>query len=301
MNPNTPARVSVVIPCFNQAHFLEEAIRSALRQTMIPAEIIVVDDGSTDETGGVCKRFEAVHCLRQSNGGPASARNCGLLQATGEYIVFLDADDRLLPNAIEVGLESMCQGESFAFVSGNVQLISTDGLAIEIPPESCVNENHYSALLCSNYVWTPAAVLFKTELVRRNGGFDVHLFGTEDWDLLLRLAREFEVFCHHTVIAEHRIHEHKLTTNSARMLSQSIAALRKQLPYVKMHPEYQGAYRRGIQEVQKYWGRPLIEGIHRKLISHHWLSAIKDLCVLLRYHPSAIRKWNFRTGTLTES
>ena len=90
------ALVSVVIPCYNQAHFLGEAIESVLAQTYPHLEIVVVDDGSTDNTGEVAARYPGVRYVRQENQGLAAARNTGLRHSSGDYLVFLDADDRLL-------------------------------------------------------------------------------------------------------------------------------------------------------------------------------------------------------------
>src|SRR5687768_10866084 len=94
---NTPHLVSVVIPCFRQAHYLGEAIESVRCQTHRHVEIIVVNDGSTDNTVEVATSFEGVRCFSQPNRGRALARNKGLELASGAYVVFLDADDRLLP------------------------------------------------------------------------------------------------------------------------------------------------------------------------------------------------------------
>ena len=101
------ALVSVVIPCYNQAHFLGEAIESVLAQTYPHREIVVVDDGSPDNTREVASRYPGVRYVRQENQGLAAARNTGLRHSSGSYLVFLDADDRLLPEALEVGLRQL--------------------------------------------------------------------------------------------------------------------------------------------------------------------------------------------------
>ena len=93
--------VSVVIPCFNQARFLGAAIASALAQTHTPVEVVVVDDGSTDDTAAVTARFPGVRYVRQENAGLSAARNTGLGKSRGAYLAFLDADDVLLPRAAE--------------------------------------------------------------------------------------------------------------------------------------------------------------------------------------------------------
>src|SRR5215213_3125487 len=97
--------VSVVIPCYNQAHFLGEAIESVLAQSYPNFEIVVVDDGSTDDTSEVAGSYPKVRLVRQENQGLSGARNAGLARSEGEYVVFLDADDRLRPEALEAHLE----------------------------------------------------------------------------------------------------------------------------------------------------------------------------------------------------
>src|SRR4029450_1113854 len=99
-----PPKVSVVIPCYRQAHFLTEAIASALRQSYSNLEIIVVDDGSPDNTEEVVRRFPGVRYIRQRNQGLAAARNAGVRASTGDFVIFLDADDRLVPGAVTSGM-----------------------------------------------------------------------------------------------------------------------------------------------------------------------------------------------------
>src|SRR5690242_9364638 len=92
MSTITPPRISVVIPCYNGARFLDETIQSVLHQRYPATEIVVVDDGSTDRSLDILARYPDVRVLRQRNGGVAAARNTGLQYTTGEYVVFLDHD-----------------------------------------------------------------------------------------------------------------------------------------------------------------------------------------------------------------
>src|SRR5688500_17070697 len=96
--------VSVIITCFNQGHFLAEAISSVLKQTHKPLEIIVVDDGSTDNTKAVALNFPEVYYIYQNNAGLSDARNTGIDNSRGEYLVFLDADDWLYQDGIRTNL-----------------------------------------------------------------------------------------------------------------------------------------------------------------------------------------------------
>ena len=102
------ASVSIIIPCYNQGHFLRDAVQSALSQTWRPVEILVVNDGSTDCTSDVVATFgTAVKLIEKRNGGLSSARNAGLREATGNFVVFLDADDLLHPKCLEAGMDEL--------------------------------------------------------------------------------------------------------------------------------------------------------------------------------------------------
>ena len=99
--------VSVVIPAYNSGDFLPIAIESVIAQTHLAVEIIVVDDGSTDDTKVVCANYLAVKYIYQPNQGAASARNTGISASRGDYLIFLDSDDYLFPEAIEIGIDCL--------------------------------------------------------------------------------------------------------------------------------------------------------------------------------------------------
>src|SRR4051794_12323832 len=129
--------VSVVIPCFNQGRFLPDALESVLAQTFPAAEIVVVDDGSTDETAAAARRYPNVRCIRQRNRGLASARNTGLMHTAGECVVFLDADVRLRPEAVEIGVRELQAHPECALVWGRCVRIDEHGRQLPtVPPPS---------------------------------------------------------------------------------------------------------------------------------------------------------------------
>ncbi len=112
--------MSVVIPCYNQVHFPGGAIESVLAQGHLRFEIVVVDDRSTDDTSEIARRYHGVCCVRQENRGRSAAGNSGLRHSEGGYLVFLDADDRLLPGTLEAGLECFDAHPECAFVCAPV-------------------------------------------------------------------------------------------------------------------------------------------------------------------------------------
>src|SRR5690242_20492188 len=121
---HTGPLVSVVIPCHDHGRFLREAVESVQRQTLVDeVEIIVVDDGSTDDTGAVATFLTGIRYIRQRHRGLSAARNRGWQASHGPYLVFLDADDRLPPSALEIGLAHARAHPEAAFVSGHHALI----------------------------------------------------------------------------------------------------------------------------------------------------------------------------------
>ena len=128
--------VSVIIPCYKQAGFLSDAIESVLAQTHPYVEIIVVDDGSPDNTSDVALSYPGVRCIRQENQGLSAARNTGIRESTGDFLVFLDADDRLTPSASRRGLHYLRLVPQAVIAVGKHRVISFEGLPIPYEREA---------------------------------------------------------------------------------------------------------------------------------------------------------------------
>src|SRR6476620_2558258 len=171
MSESPTSLVSVVIPCYNQAHFRSESVESALAQTYPRSETVVVDDGSRDGTAGVMARYSGIVSVRQDNRGLAEARNAGFRASTGDYVLFLDADDRLTPNAVEAHLSCFAKHPEAGFVVGDIDHITLDGSYVESPRWPVLEDNHYEELLKVNHVANTIAVMFRRSVIERTGGF----------------------------------------------------------------------------------------------------------------------------------
>jgi glycosyltransferase involved in cell wall biosynthesis len=259
MSRREPRLVSVIISCYNYGHFLAGAIESALNQTYTPYEIIVVDDGSSDNTADVVARYQSVCYLRQPNRGVSAARNNGLRQSKGEYVVFLDADDELLPGALEVGAECLDSMPDCGFVFGSWQLIAPGGMPttteMTSPP---VDRNHYPALLRRNYIWNPGAVMHRRTVVESVGGFNTSLPSCEDFDLYLRVTRDFPVHYHGRVVVKYRLHGANKSANPERMLKSVLSVIRSQHSHAKGDKKLYKAYKEGLRFRQAYNGRRVV-------------------------------------------
>jgi glycosyltransferase involved in cell wall biosynthesis len=255
-NTSTPEAglVSIVIPCYNQAHFLHEAIESALAQTYSHREVLVVDDGSTDRTAEVAAAYATVRYIRQENLGLSAARNTGLKQSRGEYLVFLDADDRLLPKALEIGVDSLLEHPSCAFTSGYCRIIAGDGSLLAEREPRRVSSEHYLEFLRGNYIWCPASVIYRRSTFDSVNGFDPSLAACEDYDLYLRISRSSPVFCHNQFVADYRFHGSNMSVDHSRMLREALKVLDMQWDFVKGDDQRTDAFMAGRRHWQDYYG-----------------------------------------------
>jgi len=283
--------VSVIIPCYNQAVFLNEAIESVLHQTYPYFEIVVIDDGSPDNITEIIKEYPQVTLLRQPNAGAAVARNNGMAHSSGAYLIFLDSDDRLLPGALHAGVSLLTQDRQMAFVTGGVKLIDRSGNLLEIPSQPIVEEHHYKTLLQSNYIWTPGVVMYRRSVFKSEKGFDPGAGGSADYELNIRLARKFRVGCHGELVLEYRQHGQNMSSNYAYMLKSGVSVRRAQYPYIKHDADLIKAWRRGMQIVQQDVGEKYLNEIHKKMSQAGRSEVIKDLQCLMKYYPKGMMKF----------
>jgi glycosyltransferase involved in cell wall biosynthesis len=194
-NQGEAPQVSVIIPAFNAASTIVRALDSVLTQTGRATEIIVIDDGSADDTVAVVRRRVAglpnVKLIEMKrNRGVSAARNAGIDAARGQFIAFLDADDVWLPGKLSKQLQKMEEDPEVALVSCNSRLISAEGVPLKEghrnrPPVE--GADAWKTLLVYNFIPTPT-VLARTELIKASGGFDETLAVGEDLDLWIKLG-----------------------------------------------------------------------------------------------------------------
>lgn len=197
--------VSVIVPAYNAAQFIERTLASAQQQTYQNTEIIVVDDGSEDETAAlveaVAARDARVQLLRQPNQGVAAARNHALSRAQGTFIAPLDADDLWFPQKLELQVQRMEEtGPSTGLVyTWWVGISENDHLAA-VADRWTIEGDVYEALIYRNFVGNASVPLFRRACLEAVGGYDATLRaqgaqGCEDWDLTLRVAERYSTQC----------------------------------------------------------------------------------------------------------
>jgi glycosyltransferase involved in cell wall biosynthesis len=271
LNEINQSLVSVIIPCYNHAHFLPDAINSVLSQNYNHVEIIVVDDGSTDNTKEKTAEFVRVNYFYQSNQGLSAARNTGIKHSSGKYLIFLDADDYLLPEAISTNVLHLEKNPSWAFVSGWHDKVDEWKYPIEQDEQILVHVNHYQNLLCGNYIGMHATVLYQ-RWVFDEVKFDASLKACEDYDLYFKIARKFPIGNHSKKIAAYRIHGKNMSARIPFMLEHVLLVLNRQEKVLQNDAE-RHAYKRGILIWKEYYQAKLYNLlIHSLWNSEKWAS-----------------------------
>lgn len=237
--------VSIVIPCYNQAHFLKAAIESALAQTYPDIEVIVVDDGSADETSAVASAYSSVKLIRQENSGLSAARNAGIGEAGGDYVLLLDSDDVLLPPCVETRLRHAAPG--IGVVTGNFRKIDSEGASIEMADEGrrLPPPPHFYMVVARNW-GPPSGWLIDRRVFSTCGLFDPLLASCEDWDFLIRAALRFDIAYDREVGMLYRQQPSSMTRNHLRMLDSGARVMRKNAAIAPGRWPYLVASQRGM-------------------------------------------------------
>ncbi|WP_322791782.1 glycosyltransferase [Bellilinea sp.] len=232
--------ISIIIPAYNQGHYLGDAIQSCLNQTYSNIEIIVVDDGSTDNTPEVVQSFHnlRIQYIYKQNGGLSSARNAGIRAAGGEFITFLDSDDAFLPEKLMLLMEKMNENPELGFVAGHALLIDQRGNVIPNKFETYLPSPIHNLILGNPF--HVGSVLIKKIWQEKIGYFDESLRSYEDWDFWLRLAI---AGCPMDVIplavSQYRFHTGQMTRNGEQMTKANLAVLEKTFSYPDLNEDWQ--------------------------------------------------------------
>ena len=290
--------VSVVIPCFNQAAYLGEAIQSVLAPGDLSSEVIVIDDGSTDATAVVASKYgDAVRYIRQSNLGLPHARNAGLRESNGEWILFLDADDRLVEGALAAGVRALVDHPRAAFAAGRYRTITEEGRPFAEPEEIPPSEDWYAALLTRNVFGMPGTVMYRRTILAAEGGFDPRLRACEDYELYLRLTRRYPVAYHGAIVGEYRLRQGSMSGDSRLMLSMAVRVLRLQPGAALDTAQRRAAYRQGLAFWRRFYGLKLLREVHVMRLERARLAALsRGLVTLLRMAPFLSWQYFWHSG-----
>jgi len=230
MPPNVEL-VSVVVPTYNAAQYLPMALDSILNQTYPHLEIIVVDDGSTDQTPHICQEYlrkdPRIQYIRQDNQGPSAARNRGIAQTTGRFIALMDSDDLMNPKCIDLELEVIRRDPLVDIVYTAMRFIDSHGNPIgELHGQEIDPKNLVIHLLFRNVIPGPGAIFAKRECLVKNP-YNPSYKHAEDYDLMIRLAHRYRFKYLDLPLISYRRHGANLSNNQQEHRKSELSILRQ--------------------------------------------------------------------------
>lgn len=283
---NSPAPlVSVIIPTYNGAAFIVDAVASALAQTYAPVEVIVIDDGSTDDTRKLLEPFAGrIQYVYQRNAGVSAARNRGIVQARGEWIAFLDADDVWLPSKVQRQFDHLEQHPRAGLVHSDAEYLEgTTGVRSRRakPRELFVGYCDRQLLLGNRVVLS--SVMIKRSVLETVGHFDENIARstTEDYDLWLRTAREFEFAYVDEPLILYRIHASNASKDVRAMRCYELYVLDKA---IKASPEL--VSRVGAKTIAERLAHVWLDIGYSAWDSNDLRDANRAFAAALRYQPN---------------
>jgi glycosyltransferase involved in cell wall biosynthesis len=223
-SPRNPL-VSIIIPYYKQEAFIVETVWSAKLQTYPRVEIIVVDDGSPSPAEAPLRGIEGITLVRTENRGCPAARNMGFRYSSGEYLIFLDADDRLSAGAIKAHLQSFERNPEAVMTFGAVRRIDEHGTEICAPHICRPRKRYLPMLFGSNPIACPGAAMIRRSTFIEIGLWDESFLIVEDYRMYLKLAKRHSLVQHDYCVVDYRFHSSSLSQNKERMLQATLAAL----------------------------------------------------------------------------
>jgi glycosyltransferase involved in cell wall biosynthesis len=282
--------VSIVIPAYvatpHQCELLAETLDTVAAQSCQDFETVIVDDGSPLTLEQVARRPRTT-VLRQQNGGSAQARNTGIAASRGNYLIFLDADDHLLPPAIEAGLAAFEEHPECGFVVGGREEMTYEGSPVLWSVPAMPGESRlYEILLGFDwYIIPPSSAMFRRAIVDAVGGFR-DPWGADDLDFYLRVARLALGHCYELpAVTRYRRYSASSSRDGERMLNSIRVVYDRQREVVRGDRVLEAAFERGLEQLTSIFQDCLVENVEDRLRTHQWRRAARAAALLARESP----------------
>jgi glycosyltransferase involved in cell wall biosynthesis len=286
--------VSIIVPAFmcsrQQAALLDDTLATLDAQSICEYEAIVVDDGSPIEVEAIVRRHPRARTVRQENAGCAAARNAGIALSEGRFLVFLDADDHLLPCGLESGLAAFARDPSAGFVVGAREEMTYEGgpVAWDVAPPPDQTWLYEPLLAFDWYIIPPSSVMFRREVVDAIGGFR-DPWGADDLDFYLRAALHFPArCCASPPVTRYRRYSTSSSRDGERMLRSIRTVYARHLPLVRGNASLERAHQRGLQKLTHIFQDCLVENVADRVRTQDWARAWRSARLLARERPSSL-------------
>lgn len=289
-------KVSAIIPVFNGERFIRDSIETVLRQTFRDVQLIVVDDGSTDRTREVVQSFGGKLTYRyQANAGADNAYNAGISMATGDYVAFLDHDDRWYPGKLEAQLKILSSHPEVGLTYSEVDCIDEDGAPVRKKPWAERRHIRHdltgdaAAILKRRFpVSVPSAMMFRHDILKRIGGFDSNLprsGGHVDGKLCILAGEIAKVYFAVKPLTQYRVHQQQMTHLRRQQIHEyRIYFLDSLWDHWQQKPEYRVLL---LPLYGRYWSKEGRAAYNR----NEFNLAARYLRASLKYRPVNFRTW----------
>ncbi|MBW3628110.1 MAG: glycosyltransferase family 2 protein [Gemmatimonadetes bacterium] len=300
-----------MIPCYvktaKQAELLDETLHTVAAQTCLDYEIVLVDDGSPLDVAAMAAPHARAVTLRQANAGSAVARNTGIASSRGRFLVFLDADDHLLPRALEAGLNALREHPECGFVVGRREEMTYEGGDVawgvpRMPRETWL----YETLLSFDwYIIPPSSAMFRRAVVDAVGGFR-DPWGADDLDFYLRVAYSYPGWCYEEpAVTRYRRYSASSSRDGERMLHSIRAVYDRQRELVRGNPAAEAAFHRGLTRLTEIFTDCLAENFVDAMRARNWRRVLRTgfLYAREKSHPgrSATRRGRSKEAAVSGS
>ena len=232
-------KVSVIIPTFNRLSLISRAIDSVLKQTLKPFEIIVVDDGSSDNTSTLIKNnYKSVKLIKQKNLGVSKARNVGIKNSSGDWIALLDSDDEWKKNKLEVQIKSLSEHDYYSVCHTNEIWIRNGTRVNQKKRHQKYGGDIFDKCLDICRI-SPSSIIFQKNIINEVGWFDESLSICEDYDLWLRITANFKIlFINKPLIIKYGGHSDQLSKSVNGIEAYRIKSLENLLSNTRLIKDY---------------------------------------------------------------
>ena len=247
--------ISVVLPVYNSAATIRDTVESVLQQTFGDFELLVIDDGSTDDTLRIVgdASDDRFRVFSFENSGPAAARNKGITRASGEFVAFIDSDDLWVPEKLELQAAALIENPSAGLVYSWVDYINESDRVLNFGSRTRVEGDAYKQLLTGNFLDCGSNPLVRREVFDRVGMFDETVIGAEDWDMWLRIAHEYPFAHVPAVHVFYRIRTETVSSSIRRQEAECIKVLETGLARLPASPEKDRIRQVGERNLYQYF------------------------------------------------
>lgn len=301
MAPRAEPLVTVIIPSYNMGHLLPEAVGSVRAQSYRNFQVLIIDDGSTDNTAEVARQWNDARIvyIHQENAGLSAARNTGLSEAKGEFVCFLDADDLFLPRKTELQVEHLHDHPMTAAVTGSVLRTDESGRVLYRFARGAGRLSRKQMFVANR---TPIhALLFRKSWIDKTGPFDVTLKGAEDWDFLTRmmlLGGRISVIP--DFVCDYRIFRGSMSSNPSRQTEAVETVVGKIFSNPRMSIEFLTLREEALAETWLTGAKKSWLAMDRVLFADYFARALSQLPRLVSEPEETLNSFIFQARYLSE-